>query len=275
MSKLAAAQKLYTGIPKWRRTWFWRFFGVGLAVFGLLAYFLEAKGVIYFQPAAYAILPPFFAALVAHGLVNSWSDKLSPYKGRRKQIATTFVEAPQVMLQRSGPRFNSTPIITYGLRLYAVGLFGGILGLLLGFWATDFESQPVQVWHVAIICFLAVLGAWIPALPVIHLRPHVVADETGMDIVVHPFFTNEAVLGVYGAEGYGDDYLSMVIDYMEPASITWADVKRFKIEKRRGMYRLKAVLQGRKSVYVYGRYSRKKVQAIQAQLETYQKSAAA
>jgi hypothetical protein len=273
MSKLTSLQSLIKTVPVWRRRWYLRFYGISLAVLSVAGLWLSDLGYITMRPVSFLVIVPVLSLVTAGWLLSIFEKQLSPYKRRRTPTVSVAPEKPELVLTRTGQRINSAPAVVYALRLYSIGLLGAAIGFFIAISIVDVEDADLQAWHIVFWFALAIIGSWLPAWPVIRLRPHVIADHTGLDVVVHPFFDNEAAKDLYAAEGYGDDNLPRVIDFMARADIPWAEAKYFKIEKKRMLYRLRLVLHGRTSVFICSRYSRKKIEAIQHQLEACRRSA--
>jgi hypothetical protein len=163
-------------------------------------------------------------------------------------------------------RYNTHSLPVYFVRLLIVEIFyGGLVFLLVALIFMDGDAVPVHGLLAA--SFIGLFFTLLPLVVVAKRRPHFTADKHGLHIYVDDFFRRKYVLWIYAAQGWGDKYLPMAISYLEPKEINWKDVKYFKLKRRYLVHQVIAIDHQRRSLFIYGGFSKRKVEIVRINLE--------
>lgn len=200
-------------------------------------------------------------------IIDSTSPESEPEPRENPELVS---RAAAVGSRKAGYRFYAQPLAVFAWRLMPSELLGLCLGVLIVLWPFNhYNIEPnLMEWLGVIISGL--VFASVPFLLVRYYRPYVVADKTGIDVVVDQFFAIPAIRNLFAFRGFGDETLNYAIDFMTPWSMDWNEVNTFSVEKRYLLYHVWASIGQRKRVHLAVRFSRNSARNIITELKRLQ-----
>ena len=73
--------------------------------------------------------------------------------------------------------------------------------------------------------------SFLMAIPIMIRRPKIFVSPNLLEIQVSDYFSKKLTRLIYGTQGYGFDYINMVIDFVKPIIIPTSEIGGFMVEK--------------------------------------------